>query len=468
MKRTTRDSLREGLKATGRTRREQASAQAKMTGGIWKARNDMLPPIRLESIPVAELKSHPRRLRKSDAAHIREVANSISAFGFNVPLLVGRGNLVIDGETRLEAARLLALPTAPCIRVEHLDDEAQRLLRLAINRLAEKGSWDLEELQAEFSELVLADAPIELTGFGSDEVDQIIIGDEADHIEMGQLEPPSGAAPISRIGDLFQLGPHLLLCGDATDPSVLERLMGADKARLVLTDEPFNVKIGGHVTGGDHREFVMASGEMTDAGFLEFNRDWISALLPYLVDGALFGTFIDWRGLPIVHAAATGLGLNAINLIVWGKTNAGMGSLYRSQHELLPLFKSGSATHVNNIALGRRGRHRSNLWVYPGASSLGSDARRGLKEHPTVKPTALLEDALVDLTNRGEIVLEPFAGSESMLIACERTGRQCRCLELDPLYVDVIIRRYQEVPGKKAVLMETGESFDDLAKSRRT
>ena len=263
---------------------------------------------------------------------------------------------------------------------------------------------------------------------------------------------------------MFELGPHLLLCGDATAPSVFERLMGADKARLVLTDEPFNVKIGGHVTGGDHREFVMASGEMSDAGFLEFNRDWISALLPYLVDGALFATFIDWRGLPIVHAAATGLGLNAINLIVWGKTNAGMGSLYRSQHELLPLFKSGSAAHVNNIALSRRGRHRSNLWVYPGASSLGSDARRGLKEHPTVKPTALLEDALIDLTNRGEIVLEPFGGSGSMLIACERTGRCCRCLELDPLYVDVIIRRYQELPGKKAVLRETSETFDDLTR----
>src|SRR6478752_1680930 len=201
--------------------------------------------------------------------------------------------------------------------------------------------------------------------------------------------------------------------------------MQADVARLIFTDEPFNVTIGGHVTGGDHREFVMASGEMTDAEFLDFNRRWIGALLPHLVEGGLFGTFIDWRGLPIVHSVATEFRLVPLNLIVWAKTNAGMGSLYRSQHELLPLFKKGSAPHVNNVELGKRGRWRSNVWTYPGASSLGSDARRGLKDHPTVKPTALLEDALLDLTNRGDIVIDPFLGSGSTLIAADKTGRIC-------------------------------------------
>src|SRR6185437_11207535 len=165
-----------------------------------------------------------------------------------------------------------------------------------------------------------------------------------------------------------------------------------------------------HVTGGQHREFAMASGEMTDAEFLAFNEAWIAAVLPCLCGGGVFGTFIDWRGYPTVHSAAVKLGLKPLNLVVWTKTNAGMGSLYRSQHELLPLFKSGSAPHVNNIELGKRGRWRSNVWTYPGASSLGSDARRGLKDHPTVKPTALLEDALLDLTNRGDIVIDPFLG----------------------------------------------------------
>jgi len=242
--------------------------------------------------------------------------------------------------------------------------------------------------------------------------------------------------------------------------------MQADVARLIFTDEPFNVTIGGHVTGGDHREFVMASGEMTDAEFLDFNRRWIGALLPHLVEGGLFGTFIDWRGLPIVHSVATEFRLVPLNLIVWAKTNAGMGSLYRSQHELLPLFKKGTAPHVNNVALGKRGRWRSNVWTYPGASSLGSDARRGLQDHPTVKPTAMLQDALIDLSNRGEIILEPFGGSGSTLIACEKTGRLCRAIELDPLYVDVIVRRYQEVTGQRVLLDGSGEAFDELEKRR--
>jgi DNA modification methylase len=266
---------------------------------------------------------------------------------------------------------------------------------------------------------------------------------------------------------MFQLGPHRLICGDATDPFVLRQLMAGDlSARAILTDEPYNVKIAGHVTGGAHREFVMASGEMSDAEFLAFNVAWIEATMPHLCDGGVFGTFIDWRGLPTVHSAITQLGLSPINLVVWAKTNAGMGSLYRSQHELLPLFRKGDAPYVNNVALGKKGRYRSNVWTYPGASSLGSDARRGLQDHPTVKPTAMLADALLDLTHRGDIVLDPFLGSGSTLIAAEKTNRICRGVELDPLYVDVIIRRYEAGAGQAAVLVDTGETFKDLARRR--
>jgi DNA modification methylase len=210
----------------------------------------------------------------------------------------------------------------------------------------------------------------------------------------------------------------------------------------------------------------MASGEMSDAQYLEFNIAWIEAAISHLCDGGVFGTFIDWRGLPTVHAAATQLGLAQLNLIVWGKSNAGMGSLYRSQHELLPLFKKGTAPTVNNIELGKRGRWRSNLWTYPGASSLGSDARRGLQDHPTVKPTAMLEDALLDLTNRGDIVVDPFLGSGSTLIAAEKISRICRGVELDRLYVDVIIRRYESAAGSAAVLVQSGETFEALAARR--
>ena len=347
---------------------------------------------------------------------------------------------------------------------EHLSEAEQRVLRLAVNRLGEKGEWNLDELKIEFEDLVLIDASIEISGFTTDEIDHIVLDEADDATEGGPLSPEAGAIAVDRWGDVFALGPHRIVCGSATDPEEVQRLMEDDlPARLVLTDEPYNVKISGHVTGGNHREFAMASGEMSDAEFLAFNEAWMATVLPCLCNGGIFGTFIDWRGLPIVHLAAVTVGLAPSNLIVWAKTNAGMGSLYRSQHELLPLFKNGSASHVNNVALGKHGRWRSNVWTYPGASSLGSDARRGLEEHPTVKPTAMLEDALLDLTNRGDIVVDPFLGSGSTLIAADKTGRVCRGVELDPLYVDVIVRRYEAATGASGLLVQTGETFEALA-----
>jgi DNA modification methylase len=399
---------------------------------------------------------------------VREVASSISLLGFCDPLLIGPGNELVDGEVRYEAARQLGLDRVPCVHVEHLSPDEQRVLRLAVNRLAEKGQWDLDALKIEFEELVLLDAPIEITGFAPAEIDHVVLGGPDDGLERGPLEPDPRAAVV-RVGDIFQLGPHRIVCGDATDPETVRRLMQGDTtARLVLTDEPYNVKIGGNVTGGHHREFAMASGEMTDAEFLAFNGAWMASVLPYLREGGILGTFIDWRGLPTVHSAVVNFGLIPLNLIVWAKTNAGMGSLYRSQHELLPLFKKGTASHVNNVELGKRGRWRSNVWTYPGASSLGSDARRGLKDHPTVKPIAMLEDALLDLTNRDEIVIDPFLGSGSTLIAADNTGRVCRGVELDPLYVDVVVRRYEVVTGCPAVLVETGETFEVICARRAT
>jgi DNA modification methylase len=462
-------SLKPQLKGKNHRRRNAAKRLAAPAAALRPPRNDVLPLFEVCRLPLEDIRSAARKVRRSDAAHVREVAATISALGFCVPILIGKNNRVIDGEARLEAAKLMGLGHAPCLRIDHLSEDEQRLLRLAVNRLGEKGQWDLDELKIEFEELILADAPIEISGFSLDEIDQIVIGDELEVAEQGPLEPDPGAVAIARLGDMFQLGPHQLICGDATDPAILARLMdGAPPARLILTDVPYNVPIAGHVTGGAHREFAMASGEMSDAEFLSFIAASIDAATAHLCDGGVFGTYIDWRGLPTVHSAAAQLGLAPLNLIVWAKTNAGMGSLYRSQHELLPLFKKGDAPHVNNIELGKRGRSRSNVWIYPGASSLGSDARRGLQDHPTVKPTAMLEDALLDLTNRGEIVLDPFLGSGSTLIAADKAGRVCRGVELDPLYVDVIIRRYEAATGEAAILVETGETFADLAARRAT
>jgi DNA modification methylase len=453
------------LKSKNRLRRESLE-RLRSPSPMRASRNDPLPNLDLVYVALTDLRMPAREIRKLDLAHVREVANAISAFGFCAPVLVGKDNAVIDGGVRVEAARQLGLGRVPCVRIEHLSETEQRILRLAVNRLGEKGEWNLNELKIEFEELILADAPIEVSGFTLDEIDQVVL-DEAVAIEQGPLAPEAGASAVARLGDTFRLGPHRIVCGSATDASVIRFLMeGCSPARMVLTDEPYNVPIFGHVSGGNHREFVMASGEMTDAEFLTFNEAWIGAVLPYLCDGGVFGTFIDWRGCSTFNAAAVKLCLKPLNLIVWAKTNAGMGSLYRSQHELLPLFKNGSAPHVNNVELGKRGRWRSNIWTYPGASSLGSDARRGLRDHPTVKPTAMLEDALLDLTERNEIVIDPFLGSGSTLVAAEKTGRICRGVELDPLYIDVIVRRYESATGNAATLVETGESFAALGARR--
>ena len=420
------------LKAQGKRRRKRLSSLA--AAPVVQRRNDLLPRLEIEQVAVADLKPPARNVRREEAAHIREVAASITRLGFSVPIVIGADNAIINGQISVLAARQLGLAKVPCIRMHHLSPTEQRVLRLALNRLAEKGDWNLEELKIEFEELILEEAPIEIAGFAATEIDQILLGEDIAALEQGPLEPQTGAAATACIGDIFVLGPHKIICGDATDPQTLARLTeGDDQARLILTDEPYNVPIRGNVTGGKHHEFAMASGEMSNAQFRDFNLAWMKACFDHLVDGGLLTTFIDWRGLSTVETAATTLGLAPINLIVWAKTNAGMGSLYRSQHELAPIYKKGKSGHLNNVELGRKGRWRSNLWSYPGASSMGSDARQGLRYHPTVKPANMLMDALLDVTARGELVIDPFLGSGSTLIAANRTGRCCRGVEIDPL-----------------------------------
>lgn len=430
------------------------------------ARNDLRPELRLVDRDPATLTVPARAVRKLDAAHVRAIANSITTLGFTVPVIIDAADVVVDGVARVAAAKQLGLPTVPCVSVEHLSARDTRLLRLAVNRLSELGEWDLDELKVEFRDLVIENAPIEISGFALTEIDSILLDPEPHATDPGPLTPDESLPAIAQVGDIFVLGCHRVICGDARDPEVLEKLMGADRARFVFTDQPYNVKVRGHVTRGRHREFATASGEMSASEFEAFNKGWIEAALFYLQDDGVLATFIDWRGLVSVSLAATAARLSQINLVVWAKTNAGMGSLYRSQHELLPLFAKPSAEVVNNVDLGKKGRWRSNLWTYPGASSLGSDARRGLQDHPTVKPVLMVGDAMLDLTNRGEVVLDPFLGSGSTLIAAEQKGRVCRGVEIDPLYVDLIIRRFEAATGQQAKLEATGQSFADIRAQR--
>jgi DNA modification methylase len=430
-------------------------------------RNDPVPKLALVECAPSDLVVPARNVRKVKPAHLREVAGSISSLGFCDPVLIDERNTVLDGVVRVEAAKLLGLPHVFCIRADHLTAAEHRLVRIALNRLSEKGSWNLDTLKLELKELILEDAPIEITGFSMPKVDHIIIGEKPAAVEAGPLAPDPGAKPIVQGGDIFILGEHQIICGDSTDPGVLEVLMFGedDKARLILTDEPYNGSVAGHETSGERREFLLGSGEANDAEFRAFNLAWIGACLPYVCDGGLCATFTDWRGYPAVVAAALQLGLAPFDLIVWAKTDGAMGNLYRSQHELLPLFKKGKAPHIHNVKRGKKGRSRSNVWTYPRAR-LGSEARQGRQDHPTVKPVALLEDALLDMSERGDIVIDPFLGSGSTLIACEKTGRHCRGLELDPLYVEVILRRYEAVTGQAAVLESTGEIYAELAVRR--
>ena len=448
--------VKETVAAKARKRRETHRALTEIRARApTRRRNDLAPSLQYEMAPTDSLKAAARQVRRRDERQRARIESSIDRFGICKPILIAADRRIIEGHGVWEAAKVRGIAHVPCVVVDHLDPNDLRLLRVALNRLGETGAWSVEALRLEFEELTVLGSDLLDTGFEMAEIDTLLLedDDEGDGSEIAALSLP-GAFATSRIGDVWSLGQHRLIQGDAREAAVYHRLLGdSELATLVLTDEPFNVANVGHVTGNPgHREFAMAHGEMSREEFAAFNRAWMSAVLPYLDDGGLLATFIDWRSVDLVIASGLALELALLNIVVWEKSNGGQGSLWRSQHELLPVFKKGDAPHVNNVELGRHGRWRSNVWTYPGGSTLGSDSREGLDFHPTVKPRVLLEDALLDVTNRGDIVIDCFAGSGSTLLAAEAVGRRCRAVELDGPYCDVIIRRWREMTGQDAVL----------------
>lgn len=465
----SRGSLGAEFKKSSRSRREDQhrSAEAEGVRARSQRRNDLRPRLRMFDIPIAELRGAKRRIHKQDEAHVIEVMTSFEGFGVSSPVLVSGDLEIVDGHFMVEAAARLGIETMPCIIIDHLDGEEIRLLRMALNRIPRNAIFDLETIQLDLRELVDLGAPIELSGFSLQEIDLLLRDDEdVGEPEEHDLDPDPRAPVVTKLGDRWSLGRHAILAGNALLRNDYVRLLNGTPIRIVLTDEPYNVKVQGHITRGCHAEFPMASGEMSDEQFLDFIAVWIERAREWVIDGGVIATFIDWRGIEATLRAGRELGLDLLNIVVWAKTNGGMGSLYRSQHELLPIFKVGAEPHVNNVELGKHGRWRSNLWTAPGASSLGSDSREGLKLHPTVKPVALLEDALLDLTHRGDAVLDPFLGSGSTLIAAEKTGRRAFGIELDERYVDVAIRRWETLTGRDAILDETGETFAQVEARR--
>ncbi|MDX2035339.1 MAG: DNA methyltransferase [Isosphaeraceae bacterium] len=430
--------------------------------------------LKIESRPISSLTPRRGNPRTHSEKQIRQIARSIETFGFTNPILIDKDGNVIAGHGRLRAAKQLGLETVPTLQLEHLSEAQVRAYVIADNRLAELAGWDRDLLAIELQGLteMELDFDLEVIGFETAEID-LAIGGSSEGIESDPADETSGIDPnaptISRPGDLWQIGPHRLLCADALDAASYARLLGDQKASLVFVDPPYNVPIEGHVSGkgrARHAEFAMASGEMSEAEFTGFLEKALGLHAAHSVDGALHFVCMDWRHSAELLAASRSVYRECKNVCVWVKTNAGMGSLYRSQHELVYVFKVGTAPHVNNVELGRHGRTRSNVWRYAGVNSFGSGRDAALAMHPTVKPVRLVADAILDCSRRGDLVLDGFAGSGTTLLAADRTGRIGYGLELEPRYVDAAIRRMSEHAGLEALLVETGQPFDVVAQQR--
>jgi DNA modification methylase len=429
----------------------------------------------IEYLAPESLKPYPCNARTHSKRQVQQIARSIERFGFNNPVLIDPTDTVIAGHGRMEAAKLLKLSTIPVIRLAHLTEVERRAYIIADNKLAQNAAWNVDLLASEVQYLLDAEFEIELTGFHMAELDVVL--EEASERTGEQPEPEDQlpavdpAMPVvSRAGDRWILGQHVVVCGDARDPAACAALLPGDTVDLVFTDPPYNVPIDGHVCGlgsVKHREFAMASGEMTPGQFENFLQTVLQRAQETCRPGAILFVCMDWRHSRELLGAGCSCRLELKNVCVWNKTNGGMGTFYRSQHELVFVFKAGDAPHINNFELGQHGRYRTNVWTYAGINTFRAGRDEDLAAHPTVKPVALVADAIKDCSKRGQIVLDPFGGSGTTVIACEKTGRKARVLELDPVYVDLIVRRWQLATGKLA-RHETGVNFDELAEQRTT
>ena len=421
---------------------------------------------------IGELIPYTGNARTHSDKQIAQIAASIRKFGFTNPVLIDEDGSIVAGHGRVAAAKQLGIAEVPTIVLGHLTPTERRAYVIADNRLAELAGWDREILKIEFQALAELDLDfdLEITGFETAELDLLLddsAGEDAADPADEMPEPVPGPA-VTQPGDVWLLGKHRLICGDARDPATYAALMGAERARAVFTDPPYNVKIDGHVCGSGtvkHREFAMASGEMDAGTFTAFLEESLGAMAAVSLDGAIHFTCMDWRHMAELQAAGSKVYSELKNLVVWAKTNGGMGTFYRSRHELIYVWKVGTAPHTNTFGLGEHGRYRTNVWDYPGVNSFGGN-QKDLALHPTVKPVALVADAIKDVTRRGEIVLDGFGGSGTTLIAAERTGRVSRLVELDPIYCDVICRRYAALTGVEPVLEATGETFEAAAETR--
>jgi len=431
-------------------------------------------PWAVEMIPVTALKPAARNARTHSKAQIQGIANSMMRFGVMNPVIADDRLTVVAGWARCKAAWLLGLRRIPVIRVSHLSETELRAYMLADNKLAEKAGWDRELLAVELEELQVAlpeiDLDLDITGFDPGEVDSIIEDFAPDHADPADDIPEVNTETIvSQAGDLFVLRRHRILVGDARDALAYERLMRNEAAEMAFLDPPYNVRIAGHVGGRGrvkHREFACASGELSAEQFTQFLKQTLGCCARHTADGAIHFVCIDWRHAYEMLSAGAAVYDELKNICVWVKSNAGQGSFYRSNHEFVFVYKHGEAPHLNTFELGQHGRMRSNVWRYAGVNTFRAGRMDELRMHPTVKPVALVVDAMRDCSRRGSIILDAFAGSGTTIMAAEQIGRRAFCMEIDPAYVDVVVRRWQRFTGRDAILGATGQTFDEVMASR--
>ena len=409
---------------------------------------------------ITSLQPYARNARTHSKKQVRQIADSIQRFGFTNPVLVSDVGEIIAGHGRVEAAKLIGMKIVPTLALSHLSEAERRAYVLADNKLAQNAGWDKEILAIELQGLIDMDFEVELTGFSLAEID-LVLDAASDAVPDGVCTPEDevpvlGDAAVSQAGDLWQLGRHRLLCGDARSHDDVVLLLDGSKAKMVFTDPPYNLKIDGNVCGSGsikHREFAFASGEMSADSFTSFLTETLGNMSAHMEDGAIAFVCMDWRHMGELLTAGGSAFTELKNLVIWNKTNGGMGTFYRSKHELIFVFKQGTGEHINSFGLGETRRYRTNVWDHAGISSISADRGDELAMHPTVKPVTLVADAIRDC-------------SGSTLIAAEKTGRSARLIEFDPLYCDTIVRRWERLTGKHATLDETSQTFEDVSDIR--
>lgn len=468
----TSQNLKKQLQAATKKRRSNNHDETRIAAALHgHGRNDLQPALATVVKPINALHPSPNRTRETTPQHLESAIRSIKKFGVVLPILIDKQCTIVAGHVLWEAAIRLGLEKIECRVVDHLDPIELEALSLALNRIGEIGKYNLGKLRDRM--ITIESQGIELisTGFTLPEIDQIKLeplpiehnsgdDDDADDTVVG---------PTSRAGDLFCLGRHQLLCGDALDEASYKRVLSGSVAHAAFSDPPYNCKIEGFVGGlgkHKHEDFVMFAGKESEAEFRRFLQTYLTLCRASLLPGAVLFACMDWRQIELLLDAGCEAGLDRINVAVWNKGSGGMGGLYRSSHELVAVFCNGKSPATNNVALGVFGRDRTNVWTYPGANRRGSSAAQALADHPTPKPVELVVDAILDVTDAGHVVVDPFAGSGTTIIACERCDREARGIELDPKYVDRTIRRWERLTGDRAVHVDTGLTFAELVEQR--